>query len=102
MKSDKCCMLSGKKSYCLRNIIKKIKINNGKSTYKNDGPISKGNVNKRPLHALLEDVKNTAVATDNAITAEVPFLKILDLLSNKIAMENGKMILTSNQRNFDY
>ena len=92
MKLDKCCMLSGKKSYCLRNIIKKIKINNGKSKYKNDGPMSMGNVNKRPLHALLEDVKNTAVATDNAITAEVPFLKILDLLSNKIAMENGKMI----------
>ena len=92
MKSDKCCIFSGKKSYCLRNIIKKMQIINGKSTYKNDGPMSIGNVNKRPLHALLEDVKNTAVETDNAITAEVPFLKILDLLSNKMAMENGKII----------
>ena len=62
------------------------------SKYKNDVPSSIGSVSIRPLHALLEDVKNIAIETDNAITAEVPFLKILDLLSNKIAMENGKMI----------
>ena len=64
----------------------------GKNQYKNDVPKSNGNVSKRPLHALLEDVKNMAIEIDIAITTEVPFLKILDLLSNKIAIENGKII----------